>query len=126
MNRPEVLNAINTLMLQELTEAVEELADDQMIRCVVLTGAGRAFGSGQDITEFGSAFSVGEHQAREHLAKYHRLISAIRQMPRPVIAAIQGVATGISLIDVFLWQSLKRQPGHWRSDWQMDQRVPIS
>lgn len=92
MNRPEVLNAINTRMLQELTEAVEALAHDQTIRCVVLTGAGRAFGSGQDITEFGSVPSVSEH-----LAKYHRLISALRQMPKPVIAAIHGVATGISL-----------------------------
>ena len=45
MNRPDVLNAINTLMLQELTKAVEAAAHNDAIRCVVLTGAGRAFGA---------------------------------------------------------------------------------
>jgi len=98
MNRPDVLNAINTLMLQELTEAVEAAAGDATIRCVVLTGAGRAFGAGQDLTEFSSAYASGETSiVSEHLAKYHRLILAIRHMPKPVIAAIHGVATGISL-----------------------------
>lgn len=98
MNRPDVLNAINTLLLQELTEAVEAAAHDDAIRCVVLTGAGRAFGAGQDLTEFGSAHAGGDtHIVSEHLAKYHRLILAIRHMPKPIIAAIQGVATGISL-----------------------------
>ena len=98
MNRPDMLNAINTLMLQELTEAVEAAAHDETIRCVVLAGAGRAFGAGQDLTEFGSTHASGEtHIVSEHLAKYHRLILAIRHMPKPVIAAIQGVATGITL-----------------------------
>ena len=98
MNRPEVLNAINTLLLQELTEAVEAASHDDMIRCVVLTGAGRAFGAGQDLAEFGSAHAGNETLiVSEHLAKYHRLISALRQMPRPIIAAIRGVANGISL-----------------------------
>jgi 2-(1,2-epoxy-1,2-dihydrophenyl)acetyl-CoA isomerase len=98
MNRPDMLNAINTLLLQELTEAVEAAAHDDAIRCVVLTGAGRAFGAGQDLTEFGSAHAGGDtHIVSEHLAKYHRLILVIRHMPKPIIAAIQGVATGISL-----------------------------
>jgi 2-(1,2-epoxy-1,2-dihydrophenyl)acetyl-CoA isomerase len=96
MNRPDVLNAINTLMLEELIEAVEAAAQDETIRCVVLTGAGRAFGAGQDLTEFASA--NGESlKTSEHLTKYHRLILALRHMPKPVIAAIQGVATGITL-----------------------------
>src|SRR5207248_4702322 len=98
MNRPDVLNAINTLMLQELTEAVEAAAQDETIRCVVLAGAGRAFGAGQDLTEFGSAHAGSQPlNVSEHLGKYHRLLLAIRHMPKPVIAAIQGVATGISL-----------------------------
>src|SRR6266852_4478604 len=88
MNRPDVLNAINTLLLQELTETVEAAAHDDAIRCVVLAGAGRAFGAGQDLTEFGSAHASGEtHLVSEQLAKYHRLILAIRQMPKPRIAA---------------------------------------
>ena len=98
MNRPEVLNAINTLLLQELIEAVEAASHDDIVRCVVLTGAGRAFGAGQDLAEFGSAHASGDTLiVSEHLAKYHRLISAIRQMPKPIIAAIRGVANGISL-----------------------------
>src|SRR6266487_4601021 len=98
MNRPDVLNAINTLMLEELTEAVEAAAHHDAIRCVVLAGAGRAFGAGQDLTEFASAHAGNQPlNVSEHLAKYHRLILAIRHMPKPVIAAIQGVATGITL-----------------------------
>src|SRR5258708_14207011 len=97
-NRPDVLNAINTLMLEELTEAVEAAAHNDVIRCVVLAGAGRAFGAGQDLTEFGSAHAGSQPlKVAEHLAKYHRLILAIRHMPNPAIAAIQGVATGITL-----------------------------
>src|SRR5438105_6896097 len=92
-NRPDVLNAINTLLLQELTEAVEAAAHDDAIRCVVLTGAGRAFGAGQDLTEFGPAHAGSQPlRVAEHLAKYHRLILAIRHMPKPIIPAIQGLA----------------------------------
>src|SRR2546428_1022831 len=98
MNRPDVLNAIDTLMLEEPIEAVEAAAHDETIRCVVLAGAGRAFGAGQDLTEFASAHAGNQPlNVSEHLAKYHRLILAIRHMPKPVIAAIQGVATGITL-----------------------------
>ena len=98
MNRPEMLNAINTLMLEELTEAAEAAAQNDAIRCVVLAGAGRAFGAGQDLTEFASAHTGNQPlKVSEHLAKYHRLILALRRMPKPIIAAIQGVATGITL-----------------------------
>src|SRR5256885_14021734 len=98
MNRPDVLNAINTLMLEELTEAVEAVAHNDAIRCVVLAGAGRAFGAGQDPTEFCSAHDGSQPlKMSEHLAKYHRPNLAIRDMPQPAIAANQGVATGITL-----------------------------
>ena len=99
MNRPEVLNAFNDLMLQELTEAAETAAYDETIRCVVLMGAGRAFGAGQDLTTFGSARAEreGADRVSEHLKKYHRLVQILHNMPKPVIAAIRGVAAGISL-----------------------------
>ena len=98
MNRPEVLNAFNDLMLQELTEAIEAASRDDTIRCVVLTGAGRAFGAGQDLSGFGSAHASGEpFTVSEHLTKYHRLLHPMREMPKPIIAAIRGVAAGISL-----------------------------
>src|SRR5258708_11284632 len=97
MNRPDVLNAINTLMLQELTEAVEAVAHNDAIRCVVLASAGRAFGAGQEPTEFRSAHARSPPlKVIEHLAKYHRLILAIRDMPKPGIPASLRVATVIT------------------------------
>jgi 2-(1,2-epoxy-1,2-dihydrophenyl)acetyl-CoA isomerase len=94
MNRPEVLNAFNDIMLAELTEAVEAVAQDEAARCVVLTGAGRAFGSGQDLHSL--VEGRGSGAVSEHLQKYHRVVFAIREMPKPVIAAVRGVAAGIS------------------------------
>lgn len=98
MNRPEVLNAFNDPMLQELTEAIEEAGDDETVRCVVLTGAGRAFGAGQDLSSFAARPTDSGHTGlvSEHLTKYHRLIHAMRNMPKPVVGAIRGVAAGIS------------------------------
>jgi len=97
MNRPEVLNAFNDAMLAELTEAVEAAAQDEAVRCVILTGAGRAFGSGQDLrslTEGRTGGAIGK--ISEHVQKYLRVVLAIRTMPKPVIAAVRGVAAGIS------------------------------
>src|SRR5450755_163675 len=97
MNRPEVLNAFNDLMLAELTEAVEEVARDEAVRCVILAGAGRAFGSGQDLSAFNTVQANGESvKVSEHLSHYHRLVLALQGMPKPVIAAVRGVAAGIS------------------------------
>jgi 2-(1,2-epoxy-1,2-dihydrophenyl)acetyl-CoA isomerase len=97
MNRPEVLNAFNDTMLAELTEAVEAAAEDETVRCVVLTGAGMAFGSGQDLQSLAGGRSSGEIvSVSEHLQKYHRVVYAIREMPKPVLAAVRGVAAGIS------------------------------
>ena len=97
MNRPEVLNAFNDLMLQELTEATASAAQDETIRCVVINGAGRAFGAGQDINGFATIHESGEPiKVSEHLAKYHRLIQLFQEMPKPVIAAVHGVAAGVS------------------------------
>ncbi|HZS77130.1 MAG TPA: enoyl-CoA hydratase-related protein [Ktedonobacteraceae bacterium] len=97
MNRPEVLNAFNDTMLEALTGAVEEAARDESVRCVVITGAGRAFGSGQDLKSLSAAREThAVARVSEHLQKYHRLVLAIRNMPKPVIAAVRGVAAGIS------------------------------
>jgi len=97
MNRPEVLNAFNDSMLAELTEAVEAAAQDEAVRCVVLTGAGRAFGSGQDLRSLAEGRSSGAiGTVSRHVQKYHRVVLAIRSMPKPVIAAVRGVAAGIS------------------------------
>lgn len=99
MNRPEVLNSFNDAMLGELTAAMAHAAQDDSIRCVVLTGAGRAFGAGQDLSSFSATDSDAPREpitVSEHLKKYHRLIHIMRDMPKPVIAAVKGVAAGIS------------------------------
>src|SRR5712691_1258896 len=97
MNRPEVFNAFNDIMLEELGETVDAAAVDDSVRCIVLTGAGEAFGSGQDLRVLVSARASSEiGQISDHLQKYHRVIYAIRNMPKPVIAAVRGVAAGIS------------------------------
>ncbi len=97
MNRPEVLNAFNDTMIEELGAALEAAARDETVRCVVLTGAGRAFGSGQDLRAFAAIHASSETpRVSEHLQKYHRIVFAIREMPKQVIAAVRGVAAGIS------------------------------
>lgn len=97
MNRPEVLNAFNDVMLEELIEAVENAERDETVRCVVLTGAGRAFGSGQDLRSLSAGHSSGAiGRVSQHLQKYHRLVMGIRNMPKPVVAAVRGHAAGIS------------------------------
>ena len=97
MNRPEVLNAFNDTMLAELTEAIEAVAEDETVRCVVLTGAGKAFGSGQDLRSLVEGRSSGAiGTVSRHVQKYHRVVLAIRNMQKPVIAAVRGVAAGIS------------------------------
>ena len=104
MNRPEVINAFNDTMLEELGEAMQAASQDESVRCAVLTGAGRGFGSGQDLRAFAQVDrSHGEGRVSEHLQKYHLVVLTIRNMPKPVIAAVRGVAAGISCNIALSW-----------------------
>ncbi len=97
MNRPEVLNAVSEPMLEGLGEILEEAAQDASVRCIILTGAGRAFGAGADLRGFAAGDASGApRKVSEHLQKYYRIVRAIRNMPKPVIAAVRGVAAGAS------------------------------
>jgi len=93
LNRPDVLNAFNTEMHRGLAAALKEARDGE-VRAVVLTGAGRGFSVGQDLTEFREA--PGDIGARLR-QNYHPNILAIRVLEKPVIAAVNGVAAGAGL-----------------------------
>jgi 2-(1,2-epoxy-1,2-dihydrophenyl)acetyl-CoA isomerase len=93
LNRPEVLNALNAATHKALAAALKEgRADD--VRAVVLTGAGRGFCVGQDLTEFRE--SAGDIGTRLR-GNYHPNIKAIRALEKPVIAAVNGAAAGAGL-----------------------------
>src|SRR5260370_16904016 len=95
MNRPEKLNAFNDVMLQEMTEVAEAAARDDAIRCVVITGAGRAFGSGQDLTSFAPRSNTGSPpRSSDHLPKYPPLMRALPSIPQPVIAPVHRHSAG--------------------------------
>ena len=94
LNRPDVLNAFNAAMHQALGGALKEAARDAEIRAVVLTGAGRGFCVGQDLTEFREAPGDIADRLRNN---YHPNVRAIRALDKPVIAAITGAAAGAGL-----------------------------
>src|ERR1051325_4176042 len=93
LNRPEVYNAFNEQLTTDLQEAFKEAAKNDAIRVVVLTGAGKAFCSGQDLTDAPTA--GGKRSLRDSLERrYNPLIRAMRNLPKPIICAINGVAAG--------------------------------
>jgi 2-(1,2-epoxy-1,2-dihydrophenyl)acetyl-CoA isomerase len=93
LNRPDSYNAFTTSMHVAMRGALDEAASDD-VRAVVVTGAGKGFCAGQDITEFREL----DHDVGEHLeATYHPNIRAIRALEKPVIAAVNGAAAGAGL-----------------------------
>ena len=99
LNRPEVLNAWNRQFGVDLLSAVETAAGDPAVRAVVIRGAGRGFSSGADLRDFsGDVTSEGHPDVRKVLTeRYHPIITGIRRMPKPVLAAVHGPAVGIGL-----------------------------
>lgn len=93
MNRPNVLNALNHKMIQELLDALAKLGTDDKIRAVVITGSGRAFCSGDDLKEMGPAPGSGSRSEGIRQGQ-QKLIKAIRGLRKPVIAAVNGFAHG--------------------------------
>lgn len=93
--RPERLNALDKATGEELLDAVMRLRDDASVRAVVLTGAGRAFSAGGDIREMARADELPEGFFEELLVTLNRSILALAETPKPVIAAVNGVAAGL-------------------------------
>lgn len=88
LNRPDVMNALNTQMRAEITQALGSISDD--VRCVVMTGAGAAFCSGQDLSDAAAAADIEGTLRRE----YEPMLQAVIDCRAPVIAAVNGVAAG--------------------------------
>ncbi len=88
-NRPEVLNALNMKLMEELVDALDALDRDEQVRAVVLTGSEKAFAAGADIKEMADASAV-EMLIRDQFARWDR----IRKFKKPLIAAVSGFALG--------------------------------
>jgi 2-(1,2-epoxy-1,2-dihydrophenyl)acetyl-CoA isomerase len=101
LNRPDALNAWNGPLGAELLAAVRSVAEDDSVRAVVVTGSGRAFSSGADLKDVsGREERTPEGHPNLHKVlteRYHPIIMALRTMPKPVLAAVNGPAVGIGL-----------------------------
>ncbi len=96
LNRPSALNAINDKMGEEFRAALKEAERDEATRCLIITGAGRAFSAGEDVLGLKERYGEGAHPSLgDHLRKkYHPIILRIRNMEKPVIARMNGIAAG--------------------------------
>lgn len=97
LNRPEVLNALNLASGEALVRTIETCRDDDRVRAVVLTGAGRGFCAGGDVKAMGEGLRAGKDPAtffRDLTVPLHRLILDLRNMEKPIVAAINGPAGG--------------------------------
>ena len=91
IDRPEALNALNSTVLDELFDVFNVIDQDENVRCVILTGAGRSFVAGADIAEMSS---LGPVEAKRFAQKGHKVMNFIEKTEKPVIAAINGFALG--------------------------------
>jgi 2-(1,2-epoxy-1,2-dihydrophenyl)acetyl-CoA isomerase len=92
LNRPDVYNALNDAITFELQDALKAVAKDDQVRVMVLTGEGKAFCSGQDLKD---SASQGKRSFMDSLSnRYNPIISAMRQLPKPIVCKLNGVAAG--------------------------------
>ncbi len=95
LNRPESLNSLTVSMKEALIDTLHTARDDAAVRAVVLTGAGRGFCVGQDLREHATSLAAGDGAklatVQEH---YNPIVTALATMPKPVVAAVNGMAAG--------------------------------
>jgi 2-(1,2-epoxy-1,2-dihydrophenyl)acetyl-CoA isomerase len=96
LNRPETMNSLDIATKELLRDIVEQVAADDAVRCVVLTGTGRGFCVGQDLKEHIELLRTGSSEALFTTVErhYNPIVTALATMPKPVIAAVNGVAAG--------------------------------
>lgn len=92
LNRPEVYNALNDEITFELQDAFKLVSKTAEVRTVVLTGAGKAFCSGQDLKA--SSESSGRSFRKSLRERYNPIIRAMRELPKPIVCRLNGVAAG--------------------------------
>lgn len=91
LNRPESLNAFSPDMMTGLKNAIHQAKEDESIRVVVLSGAGRSFSAGGDVKTMGTSGAV---ETYDHIGRLNELIVAMRDLEKPIIAAVHGFAAG--------------------------------
>ena len=92
LNRPDVFNALNLLMREELRLAFEDASQDDAVKVVVLTGAGKAFCAGGDVNEQGEGFDA--ISGRQRVRNLHKTLMAMVNMEKPIITSVNGIAVG--------------------------------
>jgi enoyl-CoA hydratase/carnithine racemase len=93
LHRPEALNAFNEELYDATTEALQDAAEDPAVAVVLITGSGRAFSAGQDLTEMQARISDPDFTEGEH--GFIGLIDALSSFPKPLICAVNGLGIGI-------------------------------
>jgi 2-(1,2-epoxy-1,2-dihydrophenyl)acetyl-CoA isomerase len=94
LDRPEALNSLTNVMKVALLAALQTAREDGLVRAVILTGAGRAFCVGQDLKEHAEGLASGDLELSTVTEHYNPIIEAITSLPKPVIAAVNGMAAG--------------------------------
>ncbi|MFI9556954.1 enoyl-CoA hydratase-related protein [Nonomuraea endophytica] len=94
LDRPDAMNSLTAELKTALLDALRRAAEDPMVRAVLLTGSGRAFCAGQDLREHSDNLEAGRGLAGTVRKHYNPIVELITTMPKPVVAAINGVAAG--------------------------------
>lgn len=94
LNRPEVLNAVNGEMMEEIRQALEEARYDDGVSALMVTGAGHAFSAGGDVKTMPERLKMAPAERREGIRRSGRMVEAFRQTEKPIIAAVNGATVG--------------------------------